>query len=81
MACGTESRQESAAPHHANISTTTVSPLFASDGFEAMTAALEIPCRFVGGELGEFTARRLVDQESRAVGVGDQAPSALAYRE
>jgi hypothetical protein len=65
MACGTESRQESAAPDHASISTTTVVTSVRERRFEAMAAALEIPCRFVGGELGEFTARRLVDQEPK----------------
>jgi hypothetical protein len=65
MAWGMESKQESAAPHHASISTTMVVTSVCERRFEVMAAALEIPCRFVGGELGEITTRWLADQESQ----------------
>ena len=81
MACGTESRQESAAPHHASISTTTVSPLFASDGLKLWRR----PWKFLAGSLVENLESSplggLSIKSPKAVGVGDQALSALAYRE
>jgi hypothetical protein len=81
MACGTESRQESAAPHHASTSTTTVSPLFASDDL----TLLRRPWRFLASSLAENLERSplgdLLIKTPKAVGVATQAPSAVAYRE
>jgi hypothetical protein len=53
MACGTDSRQERAAPHQASTSTPAIFTSLCVQRLESMAAALEIPCEILVQELGD----------------------------
>jgi hypothetical protein len=66
-ACGTDSRQERAAPHHASTSTTAVFTSLRVRRLEPMAAALETPCEILVHELGDIAGIWIVEDISKSV--------------